>query len=419
MTVSRADSRHSCQMAALGTIFAAKHIINLTPSISMIIPNHQDLKYGIIYVYHDPERKNDLRMGSGIIEKIAHPFEVEWIEDSERGHDYTSLIARRFNVGNIGQCATVSLRLSDTNPRGVQFDALEEFRKKLFEVSDMDSGDIFIDEDDFTPTIFSRFNENEDDCYQMGFDDFCLPSAAPQDKTNVESTPRCIAKKASRWLKGHSFNTTGTEQQCLRIEEPDIDLLEAEESREVARIERERKRALERIRRDIINYVAQYHDDPKTLMEELLRGKIIVGQPGRILVNGDMKIVLPDYDELEIEMPAMCRTLYILFMKLRKQGSNGIVLKTIDEYRDEILDIYGMVKPGANERRVKLSVDNLCDPFSDSLNQTISRINRCIRNVITDKELARDYRITGGRGKEYGILLDPQYLELPRAVTGE
>ena len=93
-------------------------------------------------------------------------------------------------------------------------------------------------------------------------------------------------------------------------------------------------------------------------------------------------------------------------------------MKNIDEYRGEIQDIYGMVKPGANERRVALSVDNLCDPLSDSLNQTISRINRCIRNVITDKELARDYCITGERGQEYGILLDPQYLELPRAVTG-
>jgi hypothetical protein len=131
-----------------------------------------------------------------------------------------------------------------------------------------------------------------------------------------------------------------------------------------------------------------------------------------------MKIVLPEYDEMEIEMPAMCRTLYILFMKLRKQGSDGIVLKTIDEYRDEILDIYGMVKPGANERRVKSSVDNLCNPLSDSLNQTISKINRCIRNVITDKELARDYCVTGERGQKYGILLDPQYLELPYAVTG-
>jgi hypothetical protein len=194
--------------------------------------------------------------------------------------------------------------------------------------------------------------------------------------------------------------------------------LQEQEDHELERMERERQLALERIRHDIVNYIARYHDDPKELMAELLRGKVVVGQPGRLLVNGDMKIVLPEYDEMEIEMPAMCRTIYILFMKLRKQGG-GVVLKNIDEHRDEILAIYALVKPGANEKRVKQSVENLCDPLSDSLNQTISRINRCVKNVITDADLVKRYTVTGKKGELYSIALDPQYLELPRAVTGD
>lgn len=151
-------------------------------------------------------------------------------------------------------------------------------------------------------------------------------------------------------------------------------------------------------------------------MAELLRGKVVVGRPGRILVNGDMKIILPDYDEMEIEMPAMCRTLYILFMKRRLQGG-GIVLKNMDEHRDEILNIYSMVKPGANRKRVAHTVDNLCNPLSESLNQTISKVNRRIKDVITDKELVKKYIITGKKGEPYSIGLAPEYLELPRAVT--
>ena len=104
-------------------------------------------------------------------------------------------------------------------------------------------------------------------------------------------------------------------------------------------------------------------------------------------------------------------------MKQRKLGHDGIVLKNMDEFRDEMIELYGLVKPGANESRVVHSIDNLCDPFSDSLNQTISRINRCIKNVITDKVIVRDYMISGSRGEPYHIGLDPQYLELPRAVT--
>lgn len=370
----------------------------------------QDLKYGVIYVFFDPVRKAFLDRGAGLFEKIVHPFEVQWIEEPGRGLNNTSLVARRFNVGNTGQYATVTLRLSPDNPRGVQFDALHEFRDKLFEVNDMNDGDIVIDEDDFTPR-------------ELDFSDAWAPndggpcSAAPQDKTRVESPTIRIAKKASRWLKNRFDHVVEEGDECQMIEDLKPDLLQ-EEGDEIWQMERERRASLRRIRREIINYVAQYHEDPKELLQELLHGKVIVGQPGRVLVNGDMKIVLPEYDEMEIEMPAMCRTLYILFMKLRKQGDGGLVLRNIDEYREEILDIYGLVKPGANDQRVRKTVENLCNPFSDSLNQMISRTNRCVRSVILDKELAKQYIIAGNRGEEYGIALDPQYLELPRAVTG-
>lgn len=378
----------------------------------MIIPNHQDLKYGVIYVYYNPQRRPDSLSGAGLFEKIAHPFEIEWIEDPDRGRDNTSLVARRFNVGNVGQCATVTLRLSDKYPRREQFDALNMFREKLFEVSDMSDGDIVLDEDDFGPRYMSESLEASVN----------LPSAAPQDHTRVERRWTRLKNRLKNLLdEDDDFEVDASVRDVggTYCQDRENDFLQEEENLEVAQLERERKAALERIRRDIISYVAQYHQDPKDLMAELLHGKVIVGQPGRVLVNGDMKIVMPEYDELEIEMPAMCRTLYILFLKQRKLGIAGIVLKNIDEYRDEILDIYSMVKPGASHHRVERTVDNLCDPLSDSLNQTISRINRCVRNVITDKELAKDYCITGERGQEYGILLDPQYLELPRAVTGE
>lgn len=149
----------------------------------------------------------------------------------------------------------------------------------------------------------------------------------------------------------------------------------------------------------------------------MLEGKVLLGPtPGRLLVNGDMKIVLPDYDEMEIKMPAMCRTLYILFLKQRLHDS-GIVLKNINDYRDDLINIYSMVKPGAHEQRVQQTVDNLCNPLSESLNQMISRINRCVRNVITDKDLVQQYIISGVRGEEYSVGITAEQVTLPRAVT--
>ena len=371
-------------------------------------PIAQNLKYGVIYVFYNPVRNEKVRTGRSLIEKTAYPFIIQWSEDLEMDTGDTMLVARRFNVGNIGQSATVTLRLSDSNPHGVQFDALHKFRDKLFDVSGTDYGNIFIDEDSFVPD----YMRCTDDLLTCSDADLPMPMAAPEDHTRVELQ---MKKRRKNIFGGLVSETNACRNLIKEYSEPD--LLD-DEQQEIKRIERERRQELEQIRRAIINYIAQYHEDPQELMAELMRGKVVVGKPGRLLVNGNLKIVLPELDEMEIKMPAMCRTLYILFMKYSKQGG-GIVLKNIDEYRDEILDIYGLVKPGANESRVRTTVDNLCDPFSDSLNQMISRINRCVKNVITDKASAKHYIIAGTKGGAYGIDLNPGHMELPRAVTGE
>ena len=362
-------------------------------------PNQQNLKYGIIYVYYDQQRMSSWQDVAAAVENYVHPMQVEWVDQPGRAD--LLLTARRFNVGNIGQYATVSLRLTDHNRSGGQLEAIHKFADVLMGVSDTGGGDIVLREEDFGCRYMSASR-----------DEMCLPQAAPQDKTRVESPARRIWKKMSEGLGSIVHEDEVTHSIDWQEEDP----IQEEEKAEVRLIERERKEALERIKRDIINYIAQYHEDPKEMMSELLRGKVVVGQPGHVLVNGDLKIVLPEYDELEITMPAMCRTLYILFLKQRKTGSNGIVLKNIDEFRNEIINIYGMVKPGANEKRVVQTVDNLCDPFGDSLNQMISRINRCIRSVITDKELAKQYTIRGHKGEAYGIPLMPDQMILPAAV---
>ncbi len=375
-------------------------------------PNLQNLKYGIIYLYsdrslpgmHDPE---------SVVKKFVSPMQVEWID--EPGRDDLLMIARRFNVGNIGRYATVSLTLSRMNRSGGWFEAIQHFADALMGVADAGDGDIVLNEEDFG----YRYDQ-----HSSVFGD--MPEAAPQDHTRVQSCKPTRWHKISEKLRDlmaeedddELFDEESTTVVvCDRAAPHKRDLLQEQEDDEVKRLENERKMALERIKREIVNYIAHYHEDPKDLMAELLRGKVVVGQPGRVLVNGDMKIVLPEYDEMEIEMSAMCRTLFILFMKNRKLGHGGIRLKNMDEHRDEIMDIYSMVKPGANERRVQQSVENLCDPFSESLNQAISRINRCIKNVITDTHLAQNYIITGTRGEPYGIALSPDFMELPRAVT--
>ena len=375
-------------------------------------PDLQNLKYGIIYLYSDRKLSPGIHNAEAIIEKFVYPMQVQWI--NQPGRNDLFLIARRFNVGNIGQYATVSLTLSRMNRSGGWFEAIRHFADTLMGISDVGDGDILLNENDYGYRYFDQSSVFGD-----------VYGAAPQDHTMSEPASLKGRLKLFKKKLDHLAYEVD-EDKCVPLPqvtsdkvstEAEDDPIQEAEICEVERLEQEREKALERIKRDIVNYIAHYHDDPKNLIAELLRGKVVVGQPGRVLVNGDMRIVLPEYDEMEIEMPAMCRTLYILFMKQRKVGSQGIILKNMDEFRDEIMDIYRLVKPGANDLRIEQSVNNLCDPLSDSLHQAISRINRCIRLVITDKQLAQQYTITGTRGEPYCIALPPERLELPRAVT--
>ena len=118
---------------------------------------------------------------------------------------------------------------------------------------------------------------------------------------------------------------------------------------------------------------------------------------------------------MEVKMPAMCRTIYILFLK----HSEGIALRNISEYRADLENIYSMVMPGRSEEKAKEAIENLIDPMSNTLNEYISKIKRCFKTCILDDELASQYCITGKRGEPYRIALDPALITLPRAVKDE
>jgi hypothetical protein len=436
--------------------------------------NSHDLKYGIIYVIGNPKQTNNLKWFATMIEPMIRPLSLEWVETWDVNH--TVIAARRFNVGNIGKYATVQLHLNryGSSDSYSLLAAVHAFSDCLEDVMDDGEGDVIINEKDYRDrnempqgkwggsTASTPFEDVLHDYHwdlEMRQDHTRVAESRrvhyhinraklsceePDDyEAEVEKKPESRLKKTIKSLRNKrkkddniviDEDSLEMAQSCIIDEDSsvadyldagsadsaNVELLdlEAEEVAEFRRIESEYERDVKDLRARIVAFIAKYHQDPEQVMATMLHGKVLLGSTtGHLLVNGDMKIVLPEYDELEIEMPAMCRTLYILFMKQRLQGDGGIVLKDIDKHRDELINIYSMVKPGANENRVVRTVDNLCDPFSDSLNQNISRINRCIRNVITDKNLAQQYIITGNRGEQYGIALDPEWMQLPRAVT--
>ena len=189
-----------------------------------------------------------------------------------------------------------------------------------------------------------------------------------------------------------------------------------QEERETADIEAAKRDALDDLKRAVLQYVIVPKKDPTHLIQEFIQGKYVIGTDGLspLVVNGDLEIVLPGYDEVRVRMPALCRAIYILFLLHRH---DGIQLKQFSDYRSEFEQIYSVVMPGRDERRAAEAIDNLCNPLSNTLMEYLSRIKRCFATVLADNKLLTRYAITGERGKAYRIQLPDDMVTLPRAIT--
>ena len=335
-------------------------------------------------------------------------FDVEVVEVP--GTEETKLVARRINVGNAGKDAVVEMPLQHSS-----FSDVNRFAQSVTDVLSTDEGDQMLEQDGYLDS-------------SMTLDDYCnkytelsryLPpelnepdlKAIIKQSLSKESISRSF-KKENKRSKRHDIEFLPSSSDPLS--RADVEL---EEEEELLTIEKEREQALNDIQAQILEYVTTYQADPKELIETLLKGKIVIGQNNGLsplVVNKDMKIVLPYYNEVEVKMPAMCRAIYILFLK----HPEGIALKDIADYRAELEDIYSIVMPGRNEERAKEAIDNLVDPMSNTLNEYISKIKRCFKSRIINEELASNYIISGKRGEPYRVALAPELITLPRAVAG-
>lgn len=188
------------------------------------------------------------------------------------------------------------------------------------------------------------------------------------------------------------------------------------ESIEISAIDQEREKWLDALQQFTLAYVQQFHEmPPMAEIEQRVRGMMLLPSPkcaelSRIKINGDFHIFLPDYDELELRMTPLVRTLYIFFLL----HPEGVALRFIPDYAAELTRIYSYVKPGADEDLAQRSIESLIDPFSESLQQKLSMSRRAIREQIPIPEIAKHYMINGTPGGVYRINIDTGLVNLPK-----
>lgn len=142
------------------------------------------------------------------------------------------------------------------------------------------------------------------------------------------------------------------------------------------------------------------------MAEKLIR-KLIQIEPklSRLVVTKDMRIILPDYNNMEIAMEPINKAVFLLFLK----HPEGIVFKCLPDYRKELAEIYQKIKPfGLNDRAIQ-SIEDVTNPCLNSINEKCARIRGAFISQF-DEDLAKHYYINGWRG-------EAKKIDLPRDLV--
>ena len=125
----------------------------------------------------------------------------------------------------------------------------------------------------------------------------------------------------------------------------------------------------------------------------------------RMVITPDYRIFLPDYNDMEIEMGALPKAIYFLYLRYPE----GIIYKHMQDYYNELLNIYKQLRPNTDEVRLNLTITKVVNPLGNALNENIARIRKSFVEKF-DEHLANNYIITGERGSQYLIPLNRELI---------
>ena len=120
----------------------------------------------------------------------------------------------------------------------------------------------------------------------------------------------------------------------------------------------------------------------------------------RLVITKDYRLLLPDYNDMEIKMEPLVKAVYLLFLA----HPEGILFKHLPDYREELTEIYVKLKPyGLTDRAIQ-SIEDVTNPLLNSINEKCARIRGAFVGQFDD-HMARHYYIDGPRGEAKKISL--------------
>ena len=120
----------------------------------------------------------------------------------------------------------------------------------------------------------------------------------------------------------------------------------------------------------------------------------------RLMITKDYRLLLPDYNDMEIRMEPLIKAVYLLFLN----HPEGILFKCLPDYRKELTEIYARLRPTGLTERALQSIEDVTNPMLNSINEKCARIRGAFVGLF-DNNMAKYYYIDGQRGEAKKISL--------------
>lgn len=160
-------------------------------------------------------------------------------------------------------------------------------------------------------------------------------------------------------------------------------------------------RKIEEIREDLN---ALYHKKQLLYVLPILKkmldeysDKIVFDKYKPIVITDDKRILISQFNDLEVEFNALTKAVYILFC----QNPNGINIKELSKHKIEILVLYTEISRLLDFNLIMSNIEELISSESKAIYTHISRIKSTFYKIM-DQKYANNYIITSDSfGSDY------------------
>lgn len=126
----------------------------------------------------------------------------------------------------------------------------------------------------------------------------------------------------------------------------------------------------------------------------------------RIRITRQYKIFLVDYDNVEIKMGPLPKTVFLFYLR----HPEGVMFTYLQNHKNELKEIYGRVCKNDDLEKMEDSIERLANPLDNSICEKCAAIKKAFTLKINDT-IAKNYYVYGAQGEKKGISLDRNLVE--------